>query len=162
MPTRKIDVALEYLSDALQHYKNGHFFSALTLGGVAEELLGQAIGHLPTQVAGVQLTTKNALGSEVDGHAVFESALLGVARSKNEIRDELLYPKNSAKHFRRRDESTLEIDDPQFAAGNFLLRAIRNYRMVFPHLEEQFQWEEEEISVYQLSRGPLGQSPSGL
>ena len=160
MPIRKIDVALEYLSDALQHYKERHFFSALTLGAVAEEILGQAIAHLPTQVAGVQLTAKNALGSDIDGHAAFENAL-GMPRTTKKIREELLYPKNSAKHFTFPTESTLEIDDPQFAAGDFLLRAIWNYRMVFPHLEEQFQYEQEEISVYQLNRGPLGQPQGG-
>lgn len=160
MSARKIDIALEYLSDALAHYRNGHFFSALTLGGAAEEIFGKAIEHLPSQIAGVQLTTKNALASEVEGQVAFDN-VLGIQRSSKEIRDELLYPKNSAKHFSWPSEHMLEIGDPQFVAGDFLLRAIRNYRMVFPHLEEQFEWESEEIQFYQLTHGPLGQSGDG-
>ncbi len=158
MPVKKIDIAREYLSDAFQHYKSGHFFSALTLGGVAEEILGQAISHLPKKVAGFPLDPKNALESEVEGLAYFERGEPEYAKSMKSIRDRLLHPKNSAKHYTSTNESTIEIDDPQLVAGHFLLRAISNYRMVFPHLEEQYRWEEEEIYVYQLDHGPFGQS----
>lgn len=148
--TKKIDIAAEYLRNALELYKNQHFFSALTLGAAAEEILGKCIERLPKMAAGITLSGKNSLANDIEVQQVFDQKLGWEAKSTKEIRDKLLHPKNSAKHFNDPAEDTVDLDDLQFAAGGFLLRAIRNFRMVFPSAAEHYRYEEEDITVYQM------------
>lgn len=150
--TKKIDIAAEYLHNALQLYKDRHFFSALTLGAVAEEILGRAIEPLPEQVAGIPPKCKNALTEEIESQQFFDRALGLRSQAAKAILKQLLQPKNSAKHFNDPAEDTVDLDDQQFTAAGYLLNAIRNYRKVFPHSDEQYDHEEEDITIYQMSR----------
>jgi hypothetical protein len=149
--TKKIDIAAEYLRNALELYRSQHYFSALTLGAAAEEILGKCIKHLPKMVGGIALSGKNALADDIDAQQSFDQTLGLERKSTKEILDTLLLPKNSTKHFDDPIEDTVDLDDVQLAAGDFLLRAIRNYRMVFPGVNDHYYYEEEDIKVYQLN-----------
>ena len=153
---RKTDVAVEYLTDALEHYKNKHFYSALTLGGAAEEILGKAIKYSPEKFAAIALPRQHALDAEISDRAHGDNMFGSPKRTNTEITRAINFPKNSAKHFGDENEDALAFDDPVIEAGEVLLRAITNYRMVHPGLPHQFQWEEEEIKVYRLNQGSFG------
>ncbi|HEX3896454.1 MAG TPA: hypothetical protein VHW73_09600 [Rudaea sp.] len=70
---QKVDVAKEYVLDALRLYSEGRFFSALTLAGTAEEMLGKAIKR--------RGTVASAEDDEVDGTLLFEAQLSTIGTS---------------------------------------------------------------------------------
>jgi hypothetical protein len=156
-PAQKVDVARHYLEDALRLYSEARFFSALTLAGAAEEMLGKSLKHVvPGEICGVSLGPVSADEHEVESMFAFDSQLLNIGaprftrQSRDEIRKALNRPRNSAKHFNDQKESSFEFD-AQFEAGSLLLRAIRNFRMVFPDADD-LQYEEESITVDQLNQ----------
>ena len=158
VPIRKVDVAVEYLTNALEHYKNKHFYSALTLGGAAEEILGKAIKHLPEKFVGISLPRQHALDAEIAKERYADEIFEPSKRTDKKITESINFSKNSAKHFGDAGEDELAFSDPAIEAGNVLLRAIENCRMVHPALHDQFQFEQEEIEVYQLTQGPFGKA----
>lgn len=161
--TRKVDIAKQYLEDSLRLYSDGRFLSALTLAGAAEEMLGSSLQHsIPTEVGGISIHPVTALDQEAAAMAAFDEQLVRIgarnfiAKPLDEIKRELVAPRNSAKHFGNASESTFNFDQ-QLEAGSMIIRAIRNYRIVFPDTDEHFDCEEQDISVDQLNKlNPFG------
>lgn len=164
---RKIDVAKQYLEDALRLYTEARFLSALTLAGAAEEILGKSLEMtVPMHAAGVSIRPISALGRDAESVAAFDQKLVEIGapnftpKSLPEIRRELLLPRNSAKHFNSLEEAALDFD-AQLEAGNIIIRAIRNYRLVFPEADDHFVCEEQDISVDQVNKlNPFGSGKS--
>ncbi len=160
---RKVDIAKQYLEDSLRLYSSGRFLSALTLAGAAEEMLGKSLQRsIPADISGVSLHPVTALDKEAAAMAAFDQQLVSIgapnfiAKPLAEIKRELIAPRNSAKHFNDASESTFDFDQ-QLEAGSMIIRAIRNYRIVFPDADEHFNCEEQDISVDQLNRlNPFG------
>lgn len=155
---RKIDVAKQYLEDALRLYSDGRFLSALTLAGAAEEMFGKSLERAATtQIDGVSVSPSTALDREAAAMAAFDQQLVNIgaltitSKTMAEIRQELIAPRNSAKHFNDASEFTFNFDQ-QLEAGSMIIRAIRNYRIVFSDADDQFDCQEQDISVDQLNR----------
>lgn len=162
---RKVDIAKQYLEDSLRLYGEGRFFSALTLAGAAEEMLGKSLQHtVPTGTGGVSLNPATALEREALAMLAFDEQLIRMgapnftAKSVLQLQQELVAPRNSAKHFNNMNESTFGFDQ-QFEAGSMIIRAIRNYRIVFPDAGDHYDCEEQDISADQLNKlNPFGRS----
>lgn len=93
------------------------YLSALNLAGAAEETLGslvKAAGH------------KNALASLVDAVRAIGQHLHGTDTAQRDVADRANYAKNSIKHMRRPDESTVSFDAAE-EAYDMLERGIGNY-----------------------------------
>lgn len=139
----KIDIASDYLADALYLHKQGRYMSALTLAGAAQEIFGQ---HLH------RLDSESSLSTVVSS-IVSSAKFFGVTKqSEKEVRDQLLAAKNSAKHFGSASEIAFEFD-AAYEATVWIIRAILDYRKVFPQNIEQYRYEEEDLSVFQLNQG---------
>ena len=147
----KIEIAAEYLRDSIFFYRSGHYFSALHLAGASEEILGKTIKQLPEAVANVKLRNVAAFDVAVENQKHFDQLFGPVAQTEKTIQAAILEPKNSAKHHDGATGGTIDFD-PQYEAGELILRAISNYRMVFPGAEEHFQYEEQDIAVHQLNK----------
>ena len=167
IPTPKKEIASQYLDDAIKCYEGGRYFSALTLAGAAEEILGK---HLADG--------ERALNLEAQSSLAFDNALRskgikewlkspGIAKllgangndewtegSLKEIKDELNRPKNSAKHCDGPTDEAFNYD-AKIAAGDIILRAIANFRRVFNHSIEGYQCEAESIRVDRLNQSSL-------
>lgn len=160
---RKVDIAKQYLEDALRLYSDSRFLSALTLAGAAEEMLGKSLERfVPTHIDGVTLRPVTALDKEAAAMAAFDQQLVSIgapnftAKTQSEITQELIAPRNSAKHFNNAYESTFNFDQ-QLEAGSMIIRAIRNYRIVFPDADDHYGCEEQDISVERLNKfNPFG------
>jgi hypothetical protein len=148
--TKKADIAAEYLRDSISLWRSGHYYSALTLAGAADEILGKYIEYLPANFASIRLTNRSALNTKVVAYAS-SSPMFGMQTTEKQIRDQLLKPKNSAKHYGVQSEDSVDFDS-QFEAGELILNAISNYRMVFPDAQDHFEYEEEDIHVAQSNR----------
>ena len=103
---RKVDIAKQYIEDSLRLYSESRFLSALTLAGAAEEMLGKSLERSePNQNSGVSLRPVTALDKEAAAMAAFDQQLASIgvpnftAKSLSEIKQELIAPRNSAKHF---------------------------------------------------------------
>jgi hypothetical protein len=161
----KVDIARQYLEDSLRLYSHGRFLSALTLAGAAEEMLGCSLERsIPTGVGGVSLRPVTAFDKESAAIAAFDQQLVNIgapdftAKSLVEIRRELNAPRNSAKHFNDASQSTFDFDQ-QLEAGSMIIRAIRNYRIIFPDAPERYGCEVQDISVDQLNKlNPFGRT----
>lgn len=160
---RKVDIARQYLEDSLRLYSEGRFLSALTLAGAAEEMLGSSLQRsIPPKICGVSLHPVTAFDQEAAAIAAFDQQLVNIgaphftAKPLSEIKRELVAPRNSAKHFNDPSESTFNFDQ-QLEAGSMIIRAIRNYRVVFPDADDHYDCEEQDISVDQLNKlNPFG------
>ena len=147
---KKIEIAAEYLRDSIALYKNARYFSALTLAGASEEVLGKAIEQLPPVAAG-ELANRSALNAEIKAHLQSYEFFGSSPQTEKQIRDRILKPRNSAKHYDSVKDDTINFD-PQYEAGKLILFAINNYRLVFPDVFEHFGYEEEDIRVHQLQK----------
>jgi hypothetical protein len=159
---RKVDIAKQYLEDSLRLYSEGRFLSALTLAGAAEEMLGSWLKRsIPSEISGVSLHPVTAFDREAAAIAAFDQQLVNIgapnftAKPLSEIKREVA-PRNSAKHFNDPNEDTFTFDQ-QLEAGSMIIRAIRNYRIVFPDADDHYGCEEQDISVDQLNKlNPFG------
>ena len=145
----KIDIAAEYLHDSIALYKNGRYFSALTLAGASEEIMGKAIEQLPAAPAG-EMTNCSALNAVIKA-TLHSDEIFGSMRTEKQIRDQMLKPKNRAKHYDSEQDDSIDFD-LQYEAGELILRAITNYRIVLRDVSEHFGYEEEDIRVHQLHK----------
>ena len=125
----KLSVATEQLDTALGHYF-GHrrYFSAITLAGAAEEILGVylKIHRQP-----------NAFNDDVEASLRVYRWLHGEAGSTKEISDSINRVKTASKHMMGKKDVKLTCD-PRESAREILDRAVSNYYrlMSFEPLEE--------------------------
>jgi len=147
---RKIDVALEHLENGLRLYANRQFVSALTLAAAAQEIFGSQINRTPLHVS--TPPQQSSFDREANRVANDDKSFdLMTARTVKDIKEKLSSSKNSAKHFNRPD------CDPEFSfnaeieACDWLVRAIEDFRVVFPEQADKFGEQLDELSVAQLN-----------
>ena len=114
-------MALRQLYTALRLYEQQDFYSAITLAGAAEELLGK-------------LLKENSIGNALDSYKkdarVVFNALYGEAPSEKEIATQANDARNKLKHGSPDGSNLIEFDAEE-KANDMLDRAIRNvYELV--------------------------------
>lgn len=143
--SEKSDIAVLYVEDALQLYRSGRYFSALTLSGAAEEILGAIVTRLGS-------TNKNALDGEIELRLEFDATMERIsggklpARTDQSIKRALVYPRNAAKHFNTSSESRCEFN-PQLECALLLTRALLNFKLVFPQNARDFEDSQEMLGI---------------
>lgn len=129
----KYIVALELLERAIELYMRGDsYYSALHLGGAAEEVLAVYVRAMPPSVSSNQ---KSAADQFKDAFLAFSSPASSEERDETEkwIHDRMYDAKNSVKHKRGKKDEVVGFD-PKQEAYDVIDMAISTYFQLFSHL----------------------------
>ena len=150
MTTRisKDQVALMYLTDALALYRQGRYYSALTLGGAAEEVLGVIVRKMG-EVNALECELADQMSFSTTFHKLDPLKFPVLALSK--LRTEVLNARNSAKHFNDPGEPDC-VFHPEIESARIILRALWNFRRLYPSKFSTFEESEFQLSIDLLNR----------
>ncbi len=124
----KSSIALEHLRCAMRLYEDSKFHSALHLASAAEEIFGKLVDYLtdtPTDSVKEGFALREQIVVEREISALFKEK----AKTVDEIRAEIVRPKNYVKHHSKPKAEVFDLD-PRGQARDYLLRAISNLNVL--------------------------------
>lgn len=121
------DLGIQQLESALAMYFQGNFFSAITLAGAAEEILGELVkrADIPKPIDGraQALALVRAIHAGEDANAISDKDLQERVKQSFPILNRV---KNRIKHLDGGDKDHVDCD-PSFEAHEMIDRAISCY-----------------------------------
>ena len=144
---KKIDVALQHLENGLRLFVGRQFVSALTLAAAAQEILGSQINRTP-QTPPQRSSLDREANRIANDDKLFDPTK---TRTAANVKKELSRSKNSAKHFNDLKYDPEFSFDAEVEACDWLIRAIEDYRVVFPEQVDKFGEQLDELLVAQIS-----------
>ncbi|MDH0301691.1 MULTISPECIES: hypothetical protein [unclassified Pseudomonas] len=147
-PVSKLEIAVELLDSAIAHYLDPtpRYFSAISLAGAAEELLGK-FAERAGQTHAADSLSQAALRIARSFEASEKTTLSSIRQLMNHAR-------NATKHMDPNAPSHVEFD-PREAARDLIDRAMTNYysvaRVAVEELPENVA-ETERMSAYNQQR----------
>jgi hypothetical protein len=124
-------------------YDDSKFYSALHLASAAEEILGKLVDYLtdtPSDSVKEGFALREQIIVERDVSAIFQEK----AKTLDEIRADIVLPKNYVKHHSKPTEETLN-RDPQRVARDYLLRAISNLNILLDDSGDDIERFEDSL-----------------
>ena len=139
---KKINIASKMLETALKLFlEDKDYFSALHLAGACEEILGKQIEFLGKETS---------IESNIKAIQAIKKTLSGIDMTDKDERDTFNSAKNSIKHMRDGNDSTITMD-PEYEAEEMLSRALTNWNRLggyeTPLMEKFFNNQEKKYVV---------------